>query len=132
MSNNNTNTFSAKPIFADIRNYLAGRFVGSTREEFFLEELVKLLFCKYAFVRGIEQYNPDSQSHSYRSCFRKMVQAYPEIFVKDSEIELDAQSIEFVNQQLSKLDLLNVERDVIGDAYEAFMGSAEDSFPFSG
>ena len=35
--------FSAKAIFNDIRNFLAGRFVGATRDEFLLEEVIKLI-----------------------------------------------------------------------------------------
>ena len=40
-------TFSAKDSFLDIRNFLAGRFLGATRDEFFLDEIIKLIFCKY-------------------------------------------------------------------------------------
>ena len=36
--------FSAKNTFEDIRNFLAGRFMGATRDEFFLEEIIKLIF----------------------------------------------------------------------------------------
>lgn len=39
--------FSAKHTFEEIRNFLAGRFMGATRDEFLLEEIVKLIFCKY-------------------------------------------------------------------------------------
>lgn len=117
-------SFSAKEVFADIRSYLAGRFVGSTRDEFFLEEIVKLIFCKYEFIRGGSLYAPEEVSHSYRSCFRSMVSKYPDIFTEGTELELDAPSIEYVDERLSRLDLAELERDVMGDAYETFIGSA--------
>lgn len=117
-------SFSAKDVFVDIRNYLAGRFVGSTRDEFFLEEIVKLLFCKYEFIRDPQLYDKDEISHSYRSCFRSVVSKFPEIFDSNTEIELDSDSIKYVDDKTNVLDLQNMERDVIGDAYELFMGSA--------
>ena len=117
-------SFSAKDVFVDIRNYLAGRFVGSTRDEFFLEEIVKLLFCKYEFIRDPQLYDKDEISHSYRSCFRSVVSKFPEIFDSNTEIELDSDSIKYVDDKINVLDLQNMERDVIGDAYELFMGSS--------
>jgi hypothetical protein len=35
-----------KEIFRSLRNYLAGQFVGATRDETLLDELLKCLFCK--------------------------------------------------------------------------------------
>lgn len=124
MESNELVSFSAKEVFSDIRSYLAGRFVGSTRDEFFLEEIVKLVFCKYEFLRDDSLYSPSEVSHSYRSCFRALTSAYPDIFVEGSEIELDTPSIEYVDEHLSRLNLTSLERDVMGDAYETFMGSA--------
>lgn len=116
--------FSAKDVFSDIRSYLAGRFVGSTRDEFFLEEIVKLLFCKYHFLRDPDSFDSNNISHSYRACFRLVSGAYADVFEPDSELELDADSILYIDERLSHLDLGNMQRDVIGDAYELFMGSA--------
>ena len=49
---------------------------------------------------------------------------FPEIFDSNTEIELDSDSIKYVDDKINVLDLQNMERDVIGDAYELFMGSA--------
>lgn len=117
-------TFSAREVFDDIRSYLAGRFVGSTRDEFFLNEVVKTLFCKYEFSRNPSLLQSDEISRSYRSCFRTIAKRFPDIFESDDEIELDAESIEYIDEKLSTLNLGNMERDVMGDAYEFFMGSA--------
>lgn len=116
--------FSAKDVFTDIRNYLAGRFVGSTRDEFFLDEMIKILFCKYEFTRSPYLFDSDEVSHSYRSCFRSILKKYPDIFESTAEIELDAESIKYVDEKINALDLHNMERDIMGDAYELFMGSA--------
>ena len=35
-----------KEVFRSLRNYLAGQFVGATRDETLLDELLKCLFCK--------------------------------------------------------------------------------------
>ena len=35
-----------KDAYRQIRNYLAGRLVGATRDEALLEEVIKCLFCK--------------------------------------------------------------------------------------
>lgn len=119
-------TFSAKQVFEDIRNYLAGRFVGATRDEFLLEEVVKLIFCKFhlnesdtATIDEIEL------SGMYRRAFKQVLLQYREIYSDpDAAIELDPISIKFVDDRLSTLDLDNIERDIIGDAYEIFMGDA--------
>lgn len=124
MKNAQLFSFSAKDVFSDIRSYLAGRFVGSTRDEFFLEEIVKLMFCKHEFLRNPSAYDADEVSKSYRICFRNLVSKYPDIYSPDLEIELDALSIEYVDDRLNTLDLAELERDIMGDAYETFMGSA--------
>ena len=116
--------FSAKEVFTDIRSYLAGRFVGSTRDEYFLEEVVKLLFCKYRFLYEPALFDSDNVTHCYRTCFRAIASRYKDIFDLNAELELDGESIRYIDERLRDLDLGNMQRDVIGDAYELFMGSA--------
>lgn len=118
--------FSAKSAFEEIRNYLAGRFVGATRDEFLLEEVVKLIFCKY-HLRDTNTTLLESVELSglYRRAFKLVLQQYSDIYSNNAEeIELDPVSIQFVDSRLSTLDLDNIERDIIGDAYEIFMGDA--------
>lgn len=117
-------SFSARDVFNNIRSYLAGRFVGSTRDEFFLNEVIKMLFCKYEFLRSNQAIERDDISRAYRACFREIVTRYPDIFKPQDEIELDAESICYIDDQFNAIDLRNLERDVMGDAYELFMGSA--------
>ncbi len=118
--------FSAKQVFEDIRNYLAGRFVGATRDEFLLEEVVKLIFCKFHLAENdTAKIDEIELSGLYRRAFKQVLQQYSEIYSDpDAAIELDPISIKFVDSRLSTLDLDNIERDIIGDAYEIFMGDA--------
>lgn len=118
--------FSAKPVFNDIRNFLAGRFVGATRDEFFLEELIKLIFCKYELGDTDTTLITDTKlSGMYRNVFNSVLEKYTDIYGNhDNQIELDPVSIKYVDSKLNTLDLYNIERDIIGDAYEIFMGDA--------
>ena len=67
-------TFSDKNTFQDIRNFLAGRFMGATRDEFFLDETIKLIFCKYELkdedTKEIDELNLASL---YRKTFKTVV-----------------------------------------------------------
>ena len=117
--------FSAKDIFDDIRNYLAGRFVGATRDEFLLNEVIKLILCKHDLkkkaVRATDLIN---LSKEYRAIFKKINEKYDGLFSSSEEIELDPISISYVDEKLNQIDLLNIERDPIGDAYEIFIGDS--------
>ena len=119
-------TFSAKQVFENIRNYLAGRFVGATRDEFLLEEVIKLIFCKFHLNETDTNIIDEIElSALYRRAFKQVLQQYGEIYNDpDTAIELDPISIKYVDGHLSTLDLDNIERDIIGDAYEIFMGDA--------
>lgn len=118
--------FSMKQVFINIRNFLAGSFVGATRDDVLLHEVVKLLFCKFHFEAEQAQMNLDQQNEIdtfYRSTFDKIKLSIPEIFKSNEEITLDASSIEFVHNQIKDVTLLDAQRDPIGDAYEIFIGN---------
>lgn len=118
--------FSAKKTFLDIRNFLAGRFMGATRDEFFLEELVKIIFCKY-MLGGKETTSIEDLSLAslYRETFKKVLKQHDDIYPNSLvEIELDPVSIKYIDNKLNGLDMNNLERDIIGDAYEIFIGDA--------
>ena len=119
-------TFSAKKQFQDIRNFLAGRFMGATRDEFFLDETIKLIFCKYELkdedTREMDDLNLAS---IYRKTFKTVVERHDDIYQDGAyEIELDPVSIKYIDTKLNEIDLYNLERDIIGDAYETFMGDS--------
>lgn len=118
--------FSGREIFKDIRNYLAGRFTGATRDEFFLEELSKLIFCKYEIGnQTIDNSDPIKVSAIYRKAFRSVVSKHSDIYSDpDVEIQLDPESILYVHDHLNSINIFNLKRDLIGDAYEIFIGEA--------
>lgn len=120
----NINSFSAKGSFVNIRNYLAGRFIGATRDDVLLHEVVKLLFCRMV---GHSRINGSLDStyiaKIYRNLFAEIKNKYQEIFQQEEEILLDPSSIYYTNNELSKVNLLQNERDPIGDAYEVFIGN---------
>jgi len=119
-------TFSAKDTFIDIRNFLAGRFLGATRDEFFLDEIIKLIFCKHELRTENTTVIEDVDLASlYRKTFQTVLELYEDIYQDGTyEIELDPVSIKYIDAKLNELDLFNLERDIIGDAYEIFMGDA--------
>lgn len=119
-------TFSAKDTFIDIRNFLAGRFLGATRDEFFLDEIIKLIFCKHELRTENTTVIEDVDLASlYRKTFQTVLELHEDIYQDGTyEIELDPVSIKYIDAKLNKLDLFNLERDIIGDAYEIFMGEA--------
>lgn len=119
-------TFSAKSIFYDIRNFLAGRFVGATRDEFLLEEVVKLIFCKHMIAdQSTVNMGYAELSSLYRKTFKSVLAEYPDIYTSDVvEIELDPVCIKYVDDKFNSIDINNLRRDVIGDAYEIFIGDA--------
>lgn len=116
-------SFSAKPVFHDIRNFLAGRFLGATRDEFLLNELIKIILCKF-HMRDENLISDEATELSsiYRKRFNSLVKKYKCLFKDDEEIELDPISISYIHEKLNEIDLFNIERDPIGEAYEIFIG----------
>ncbi|UBF29300.1 N-6 DNA methylase [Kovacikia minuta CCNUW1] len=122
-----------KEAYRQIRNYLAGRYVGATRDEALLAEVIKCLFCKlYLRKQGVqftELNTPLSIAKEYRQAFLELRDLLPAIFGLDSlfnqeeDILLDAESLTYVDQKLEGIDLDNWNRDPFGDAYEVFVGS---------
>ncbi|MDP2430676.1 MAG: hypothetical protein Q8O33_01450, partial [Pseudomonadota bacterium] len=94
-----------KEAFRNIRNYLAGQFVGATRDDSLLDEVLKCLFCKLVIERGELPpvdlaTQPFELSKQVRSVFATVRTDFPEIYTEDSEILLDPASLQFVMQEL--------------------------------
>ncbi|MCA2920242.1 MAG: N-6 DNA methylase [Microcystis sp. M015S1] len=118
---------SPKDAFRNIRNYLAGQFVGATRDDALLDEVLKCLFCKLLIEREkIEPINlsvdPFSLSKQLRSAFNIVRSEFTEIYTDESEILLDPKSLSYVMNQLN-FSIMDAESDPIGDAFEVFVGS---------
>jgi type I restriction enzyme M protein len=117
-----------KQVFRDTRNYLAGQFVGATRDDVLLGEVLKCLFCKLYLETsftdtGIEIDRGAFQAAQfYRSIFAKVRSDFPEIYEPTDEILLDPASVERVMRAMY-FPVLDAKSDPIGDAYEVFAGS---------
>lgn len=116
-----------KDAYRNIRNYLAGRFIGATRDEALLEEVIKCLFCKLHLKRqrgrlGAEE-DISSLTAQYSKAFSELRHLLPSIF-RSEVLLLDSASLAYVDQMLEATELDNPIRDPIGDAYEIFIGSS--------
>jgi type I restriction enzyme M protein len=119
---------TARETFQEIRNYLAGQFVGATRDESILAEVVKCLFSANT-VGSIFPGNLDAASdvevaRHYRQIFKNIRSGYPELFDQDDEFLLGPDALAWTMRRLAAIYVDESDTDVIGDAYEVFMGSA--------
>jgi type I restriction enzyme M protein len=116
-----------KEIFRYLRNYLAGQFVGATRDETLLDEVLKCLFCKLYIETSKEDdlpLNKDSFeiAKAVRKIFAKVRADFPDIYSSDTEILLDPEAISVVIKQCD-FSILEAGTDPIGDAFEVFVSS---------
>lgn len=118
---------SYRHIFQGLRNYLAGRVIGVTRDSALLEEVVKCLFCHTHLKRTnslpVERISEVELSKLYRSTFRTIIRQFPSLFEADEEILLDPHSLWYTHQSLSGMELESEDSDPVGDAYQTFVGS---------
>lgn len=115
-----------RDAYVRIRNFLAGRLLGATRDETLVEEIVKCLFCRVLIQREGQSVldDPLELARFYRSQFARLKAKLPGVFAEDAEILLDPASLAFVDLQLRGIDFADLKSDPIGDAYEVFAGSA--------
>ena len=119
---------STKETFRYLRNFLAGRFIGATRDETFLEEVLKCLFCKlYLETSSVTNDEDDageglSLAQFYRGIFAQVSSDFPEIYQENEEMLLDPENLQEVMHSLD-FSLLDAKSDPIGDAFEVFAGS---------
>jgi type I restriction enzyme M protein len=114
-----------KDAYKQIRNFLAGQFVGATRDRALLTEVAKCLFCKVylqTHQNGSAPVRIDL-SQQYQQAFTSLKQALPSVFQAEDEILLDAQSLAFVDRALNEADLSGATRDYFGDLYEVFVST---------
>lgn len=115
-----------KEVFRNLRNYLAGQFLGATRDEVLLDELLKCLFCKLyveldlakPFAKG----DIVRQAQSVRQTLAVVRRDFPEIYGADDELLLNPEAIDAVLGQCD-FSLVESESDPIGDAFEVFAGA---------
>lgn len=126
-----------KGAYKRIRNYLAGRVVGATRDKTLLHEVVKCLFCRAKIVAEghaslVDGLDSIELAQRYRKEFGFLRSRLSDVFEADEEMLLDPESIAFVNGELRTVNFTQPKRDPLGDLYEAFIGedmrSAEGQF----
>jgi type I restriction enzyme M protein len=121
-----------KHLFRTIRNHLAGNFVGTTRDERLAEQLIFLLFCKLKDETERRSNEPvqfqinfmDNSSVSERihQLFTRLKKEYHFIFDKTDELQITDSSLSFIVEQMQIYSISEARRDVIGDAFEIFLG----------
>ncbi|HZS01906.1 MAG TPA: N-6 DNA methylase [Chloroflexota bacterium] len=115
-----------KDAYRQIRNYLAGRLLGATRDEIILQEVVKCLFCKLYLQRADRNSiteDPSAIAVVYDQAYKELTSRLPDIFPRNDQFLLDTESLAYVDRMLDGVDVDQPTRDPIGDLYEAFIGT---------
>ena len=128
-------THNLKATFKAIRNHLAANTVGVTRDEVLAQQLINLIFCKIyderftepndmvSFRSGVNEEKKEVKKRIL-DIFERVKRKYKEVLDKNDVINLDDKSIAYVVGELQNYCLIEVERDVIADAFETFIGRA--------
>jgi type I restriction enzyme M protein len=118
---------NTKETFRYLRNFLAGQFVGATRDDTLLDEVLKCLFCQLYIESSSTDPIPVEldafeKSRRVRSVFTKVRRDFPDIYDEGTEIMLHPEAVSTVMDEC-QFSLLDAESDPIGDAFEVFVGS---------
>lgn len=125
-----------KLIFKDIRNYLAGMAVGITRDEVFAQEITNLLFCKIydeintelenevQFRAGIGEDEKEIKKRMVTLFENEVKKKYDDVIEKSDRIRLDPHCVAYVVGELQNYCVTEASRDIVGDAFEVFIGPA--------
>ena len=92
-------------------------------------EMVKLLFCRiYDELNNKKRFRDeqfesnDSVGAKIKALFEEVKNSYSDVFDKDEKIYLDNKSIKAVVSFLQNYSLINTQRDVISESFQAFWG----------
>jgi len=124
-----------KQLFSKIRDYLAGNTTGITRDETLAQELINILFCKIydenntsnddiLSFRIDEGEKEEIIKERIEKLFEKVKKEYEDIFSEKDDISLDSKSLFYVLNELQKYSITSASREVIGEAFEVFIGAA--------
>ena len=128
-------THNLKATFKAIRNHLVANTIGATRDEVLAQQLINIIFCKIyderftkpndivSFRAGVDE-KPKNIQQRIVDLFKKVKVNYKEILDDGDKINLDKDSIVYIVGELQNYCLMEVERDVVADAFEAFIGHA--------
>src|SRR2546427_4067338 len=103
--------FSHRFALRNIRNFLAGRLLGATRDRALMDELFKCVFAKHWLLKDSSLGVRGDVCKSYRAAFAHVKKVLPGIFLPTDEIELDAIALTYVDRQFDAIDLENCRAD---------------------
>ncbi|WP_081081030.1 restriction endonuclease subunit M [Burkholderia territorii] len=124
-----------KAVFRDIRNHLAGNTTGITRDQDLAQEIMAILFCKIFdeldkapdetvdFRVSVDE-KPALVKKRIAKIFDAVKKQYNDVFRTADTISLDPDSLKYVVGELQNYVVSAAERDVIGEAFEVFIGPA--------
>ena len=84
-----------RAAFTRLRNFLAGRLVGATRDAALLDEVLRCVFCRALTVRSGDV-APDEAGALlafYRAQLARLKALIPDVFAADAHIGLDAATL---------------------------------------
>lgn len=113
-------------VFARTRNYLAGRHLGATRDAALLDQVLLCLFAKLHLSQEVHQrrdQDAEALKRSYVAALTALARRLGSESLPRARLTLDADGLRFVDRMLSLLDLSSRSGDLVGDAYQCFLGS---------
>lgn len=117
-------------VFKQIYYYLYSNS-NIPRAERLGAEMIRILFCKIydethnGSVKSFTLISNETEQEigdRVKKLFEKVKEAYPDVFDKEEKIYLDNKSIKYVVEKLQNYSLVETERDVISEAFQAFLG----------
>jgi type I restriction enzyme M protein len=131
-----TVTEQLKTVLRDIRNHLAGgNHLNIVRDEPLAQQIINILFCKVfdetskgedelmEFRAGIGE-PASAVRERILDLFARVKTRFSDVFDPSDAIVLDDESIAYVVGELQPYSVTDARRDVVGDAFEVFMGPA--------
>lgn len=128
-------TVNLRIVFNDIRNYIAGNSTGVTRDETIASEIINILFCKIydeintapheilEFRHGLGESSKEVKTRII-SLFDNVKKQYNDVFQNEDNIRLDSVTLAYVVGELQNYCITEASRDIIGEAFELFIGPA--------
>lgn len=114
---------SAGQAFQELRNYLAGRALGISRDSTLMHEIVKCMFCLAVFPKLPTAADPESLAKIYREAFRALARKRQSVFQPDEELLLDPNSIAQVDSVLRRFNYESEDQDPLSELYQVFVSN---------
>lgn len=110
-------------LYRELRNYLAGQHLGSTRDEALLQDVVKTLLCKAELDSSGGLERSRANATDYRRAWSRVRGTMPRLLGGMTPPAFEDSVLEHIDVLLSPVDLHDPDHDPWGDLYEIFMGS---------